>query len=191
MKYSLTLSKLWRNACRQPSYRSSFLIFLRICSRMSSRATSGASVKLDRRSLPINSAMDRKLLVDPQTGHGDVHTERPKHFLQTGHQFLEMRIIATGKREDRDFVESRCADSFSSAALTIVSTVRIRSGRLITVLWQKRHCHGQPRMISMAMRSCTHSTKGTIGRVGSGMASRSAITEGSIVSGTSAVVRCS
>ena len=43
--------------------------------------------------------------------------------------------------------------SDSSAPLTIVSTERIRKGRLITVLWQKRHCHGQPRMISIAIRS--------------------------------------
>ena len=59
----------------------------------------------------------------------------------------------------------------------------------MTVLWQKRHCHGQPRMISIAIRSWTHSTNGTIGRVGSGVASRSPITDGSIVSGTSLRVR--
>ena len=50
----------------------------------------------------------------------------------------------------------------------MVSTSRTRNGRLMTVLWQNRHCHGQPRMISIAIRSCTHSTTGTIGRVGSG-----------------------
>ena len=32
-------------------------------------------------------------------------------------------------------------------------TERIRSGRLMTGLVQKRHCHGHPRMIAMAMRS--------------------------------------
>ena len=45
----------------------------------------------------------------------------------------------------------------------MVSTERTRSGRLMTVDWQNRHCQGQPRMISMAMRSCGVSTNGTIG----------------------------
>ena len=40
-------------------------------------------------------------------------------------------------------------------------------------------------MISMAMRSCTHSTYGTTGAIGSGTASRSSTTAGSIASGTS------
>ena len=57
----------------------------------------------------------------------------------------------------------------------MVSTERTRSGRLMTVDWQKRHCHGQPRMISMAMRSCGVCTNGTTGRVGSGMASKSCL----------------
>ncbi len=38
----------------------------------------------------------------------------------------------------------------------------------MTVLWQNRHCQGQPRMISMAIRSWAVSTNGTIGRVGNG-----------------------
>ncbi len=59
----------------------------------------------------------------------------------------------------------------------------------MTVLWQNRHCQGQPRMISMAIRSCAVSTNGTIGRVGSGMPSRSRITQGLIASGTSSRVR--
>ena len=59
----------------------------------------------------------------------------------------------------------------------------------MTVLWQNRHCQGQPRMISMAIRSCAVSTNGTIGRVGSGMSSRSSITQGLIAAGTSSRVR--
>ena len=39
----------------------------------------------------------------------------------------------------------------------------------MTVLWQNRHCQGQPRMISMAMRSCGVSTNGTTGRVAVGV----------------------
>ena len=31
----------------------------------------------------------------------------------------------------------------------------------MTVLWQNRHCQGQPRMISIAIRSCAVSTNGT------------------------------
>ena len=53
------------------------------------------------------------------------------------------------------------------------------------MLWQNRHCQGQPRMISMAIRSCAVSTNGTIGRVGSGVPSRSPITHGRMASGTS------
>ena len=57
----------------------------------------------------------------------------------------------------------------------MVSTERTRSGRLMTVDWQNRHCHGQPRMISMAMRSCGVCTNGTTGFVGSGIASKSCV----------------
>ncbi len=56
MKYSFTLSMPFLNASRQPSNRSWLLIFLRICSRMSSRATSGASVMPECRSVPISEA---------------------------------------------------------------------------------------------------------------------------------------
>ena len=72
----------------------------------------------------------------------------------------------------------------------MVSTERTRSGRLMTVDWQKRHCHGQPRMISMAMRSCGVCTNETIGRFGSGMSSKSCLMVQAITSiGTSERVR--
>ena len=72
----------------------------------------------------------------------------------------------------------------------MVSTERTRNGRLMTVDWQKRHCQGQPRMISMAMRSCGVWTNGTTGLVGSGMASKScSMVQARISRGTSARVR--
>jgi hypothetical protein len=61
----------------------------------------------------------------------------------------------------------------------------------MTVDWQNRHWCGQPRMISMAIRSCGVWMNGTTGLVGSGMASRSLPTVQAITSlGTSARVRC-
>ena len=72
----------------------------------------------------------------------------------------------------------------------MVSTERTRRGRLMTVDWQNRHCHGQPRMISMAMRSCGVWTKETMGRVGSGMSSKSqSMVQAMISRGTSERVR--
>src|SRR4051812_34193638 len=68
-----------------------------------------------------------------------------------------------------------------SADSTIFSTERIRSGRLMTVLWQNRHCQGQPRMISIEIRSCTQLAYGRIGASGKTADSKSAMTEGSIV----------
>ena len=59
----------------------------------------------------------------------------------------------------------------------------------MTVLWQNRHCQGQPRMISMAIRSCAVSTNGTIGAVGKGMSSSPWITQGLIEAGTSSRFR--
>ena len=72
----------------------------------------------------------------------------------------------------------------------MVSTLRNRSGRLIVVLWQKRHWCGQPRMISMAMRSCGVCTYGTTGFTGSGIASKSWLIVQLVISlGTSLRVR--
>ena len=55
----------------------------------------------------------------------------------------------------------------------------------MTVLWQNRHCQGQPRMISMAIRSCAVSTNGTIGAVGKGHAVEVVDHAGLIAAGTS------
>jgi len=60
----------------------------------------------------------------------------------------------------------------------------------MTVDWQNRHCHGHPRMISMARRSCGVCTNGTTGFVGSGMSSRSCMMVQAVTSfGTSERVR--
>ena len=143
---------------------------------MSSRATSGASVRLLRCRGSISAATLLSCSFTRRLGTRDFHAQRPERFLHPPHQLLEVRIVAGRQRQHAKSRRSPCCDSFPARPSTIVSTSRMRSGRLMTVLWQNRHCQGQPRMISIEIRSCTHSTNGTIGRVGSGMPSRSSIT---------------
>ena len=90
-KYSFTCCQPFLNASRQPSYRSSFLIFLRICSRMSSRATSGASVRPLLRT-PLHQLRQRaQLVVDAQARQRDVDAQRREHLVHPLDQLLEVR----------------------------------------------------------------------------------------------------
>ena len=129
-------------------------------------------------------AQQPQLLVDPQAGQRHAHAQRPERLLQAAAAALRS---ADNRRWRAPTARPRCSpccDRPRPPRATIVSTWRNRTGRLVVVLWQKRQRQGQPRMISSVMRSCTHSTCGTTGAAGSGNASRSATTAGSIRSGT-------
>ena len=168
MKYSFTREKPFSNALRQPAYRSSFVIGLPTCSphvvpRDLGRERQPA-VAVGRQQF----ADLAQLLVDPQARQRNAHAQRTKGLLHPPHQFVELRDNRWSKAKAAKFRCSPCCGTSPRPPATIVSTLRNRSGRLMVVLWQKRHLPGQPRMISMAIRSCTHSTCGTIGASGSG-----------------------
>ncbi len=78
---------------------------------MSSRATSGASVRPECRSVPISAATTFENLVHAQAGNGDAHAQRAEHFAHPPHELLEIGIVARREREQRNFVEARVGDT--------------------------------------------------------------------------------
>ena len=107
MKYSFTREKPFCIARRQPANKSSLLIGLPICCRISSRAASGASVRPSPRSVSKRSLIQRQRAFDPQARHRDAHAQRPEDGMELREQLFDLRIVARGKPQQGDFVDAR------------------------------------------------------------------------------------
>ena len=104
-----------------------------------------------------------QLLVHAQAGHGNADAQRAKVSCRRRSSSSRKRIVAGGKRQQGDFVVAGVPIRFQGRGDNRFHPPETQ-GRFMVVLWQKRQRPGQPRMISRAMRSWTHSTSGTTAR---------------------------
>ena len=82
-------------------------IGLRICSRMSSRATSGARVRPPRRPSCKSAGIFLEGVGDPQARQRDLHVERGEDLAHPRDELLELGVVAGRERQQADLVVPR------------------------------------------------------------------------------------